>query len=299
MQEDPIAPWDDVRIFLAVHRYRTLAAAGSRLALDASTVSRRLAALERTLGARLFERTRRGLARARGAERIVAAAEAMEAAHGRLTRDASDVEAAAEGVVRITTAPGLSSVFIAPVLVRLRKRYPKLSIELDTSTQARDLTRGEADLALRSVRSRGADLLTTRLVTTRWVAAGSRALCRQLGALRSWSDAPWISWDHDFTSFPAARWVAAHAPPAAIALRTSDFVAQLAAASSGLGLVLAPEPYLSRVGLEAVRHSRALAASAEAWPTDDLWLVGHRQLRDVPRVAVVWSFLVEELRQPG
>jgi len=288
--------WDAVRIFLEVHRRRTLAAAGVRLGMDTSMVSRRIAALERDLGARLFDRTRDGLAPTRAAERVLAAAEAMEAAHARLTRDATDVETAPEGIVRLSTAPGISSVFIAPALVRLRKRHPRLSIELDATVQPRDLTRHEADLAVRSVRSQGADLVTTRLVTARWIVAASAKLARKLGALARWDDAPWIAWDRDLTSFPPARWVATHVRAPSIALRTSDFPAQLAAAASGLGALLVPVPYATRVGLEPVRFEAALASSVESWPSDDLWLVGHRALRDVPRVAAVWTFITDELR---
>ena len=59
---------------------------------------------------------------------------------------------------------------------------------------------------------------------------------------------------------------------------------------------LAPIPYLAHANLTPVRYVPALRASAEAWTVDDLWLVGHRAMRDVPRVAAVWSFLIEELR---
>src|SRR5262249_42592926 len=153
------------------------------------TVSRRLAALEADLGENLFERTREGLAPAPAAERVLAAAEAMEAAHARMTRDASDVERLAEGIVRISTAPGVSSVFVAPALVRLRKRYPRLAIELDAAVQPRDLTRHEADLALRSVRSQGAELVTTHLIRASWLAAASPKLAR--ARIGSWADATW------------------------------------------------------------------------------------------------------------
>jgi DNA-binding transcriptional LysR family regulator len=295
LQADTVR-WDDVRIFLEVHRRRTLAAAAARLGMDTSTVSRRLAALEHDLGLQLFERTRGGLAPARAAERVLAAAEAMEAAHARLTRDAFDAETAPEGIVRLSTAPGMSSVFIAPALVRLRKRYPRLSIELDASVQSRDLTRHEADLAVRSVRSQGADLVTTRVVTARWIAAAAPKLVRKLDALAGWDDASWITWDRDLTSYPPARWVAGHVRAPSIALRTSDFPAQIAAAVSGLGILLVPLAYALKTGLEPVRYAPALAASTESWPSDDLWLVGHRALRDVPRVAAVWTFLAEELR---
>lgn len=288
--------WDDVRIFLAVHRNRTLAAAAVRLGVDTSTVSRRLAAFEEDLGDRLFERTREGLVPARAAERVLAAAEAMEAAHAKLRRDASEVERLPEGIVRISTAPGVSSVFIAPALVRLRKKYPRLAIELDASVQPRDLMRHEADLAVRSVRSVGADLVTVKLLSAPWIAASSPRVVHKLGAISEWSEVAWISWDRDLASFPPARWVTQHVPAEAVALRTSDFTAQLAAARAGLGAVLAPLPYVDASGLVAMEFAPELAASAAHWHSDDLWLVGHRALRDVPRVAAVWDFLASELR---
>jgi DNA-binding transcriptional LysR family regulator len=284
--------WDDVRIFLAVYRRKTIAAAATRLGVDGSTVSRRLAALEHDLGEQLFERTREGLHPARAAERVVAAAEAMEAAHARLARDATDPERLAEGVVRIATAPGLSSSFVAPALPRLRKQYPRITIELDSSVAPRDLTRREADLALRSVRSQGADLVTTRLATSQWVAAASPRLAARLGTIARWDAAPWINWDRDLASLAPAKWVAQRAGD--IALRTSDFPAQLAAARAGLGLLLVPRPYIATSGLAEVAFAAALAPG---WPSDDLWLVGHKALRDVPRVAAVWAFLIAEFRE--
>jgi len=287
--------WDDIRIFLAVHRQHTLASAAARLGLDTSTVSRRLAALEHDLGERLFDRTREGLVPARAAERVVAAAEAMEAAHARLTRDASDLEQLAEGVVRISTAPGFASTFISPALPRLRRQHPRIVIELDSHVAPRDLTRHEADIAVRSVRSTGAELITTKLGTAAWVAAASPRLAASLGRVSTWNAAPWIQWDRDLASFAPARWVAAHVVPAQIALRTSDFLAQLAAARAGLGLMLAPVPYIEAWNLAAVPRQAPLETD---FPSDDLWLVGHRALREVPRVAAVWEWLAAELRVP-
>lgn len=288
--------WSDVPIFLAVHRHRSFSAAASRLGLDTSTVSRHIAGLEAALGARLFERTHQGLLHTRAAERVLAAAEAMEAAHRRLTRDASDVEQIAEGTVRLSVAPGMADVFVAPLLVRLRRKHPGITVEIDASVQARDLTRQEADLALRSLRPRGADLVMTRIADAQWLPAGSPRLVKKLQKVASWTACPWITWDRDLASFAPARWVAQHASKADVVLRTSHFSTQLAAAESSLGITLVPAPYLRMRALAPVQYGHALAASVEAAPSDSLWLVGHRVLREVPRVAAVWSFLVEELR---
>ncbi len=286
--------WQDVPIFLAVYRHRTLAAAAARLDLDTSTASRRIAALEAALGTRLFDRTREGLSPTRAAEQVLPAAEAMEAAHARLTRDASEVESAAEGIVRISAAPGVASVFVAPALAKLRADHPRISIELDAAVAPRDLTRHEADLALRSVKLTGAELVATKLATTPWVAACAPGLVGK--PLARWDALPWIAWDRDLASLHVSRWLAQYVPRGDIALRTSDYASQLAAAASGLGLVMAPIAYLAPSKLARVPIAPALRADAAAWPIDDLWLVGHRALRDVPRVAAVWTFLVERFR---
>jgi DNA-binding transcriptional LysR family regulator len=289
--------WDDARLFLAAYRYKSLGAAALRLGLDTSTMSRRLTLFEDALGARLFTRTRDGLQPTHAAEHILAAAEAMEAAHARLTRDASDVESEAEGVVRLSVAPGMASEFVAPLLVRLRMRHPRICLELDAAVTPRDLSRREVDLALRSVTPQGAEIVTAKIATAQWMAAGSAALVKRLGKLSAWSDAPWLAWDKDLAHFPPARWLARYAPRAEVPLRTSHFSSQLVAARSGLGLILAPAAYFKPHKLVLARYHDSLAPSAAEWPTEDLWLAGHRSLREIPRVAAVWSFLVEEMRK--
>jgi DNA-binding transcriptional LysR family regulator len=288
--------WDDVRVFLALMRAGSLGQGATRLGIDVSTASRKLAALEERLGTRLFERGREGLSPTRTAELVLEAAELMESAHGRFARDASGVETEVEGVVRLSAAPGLAQDFVAPALPRLKARHPRLRIELDASARSVDLSRHEADLALRSVPLEGAQLVATRLGHSRWVAASSPEQARALGRVRDWEALPWIGWDRDMTSFHVARWLAKHAARAVVVLRTSHFGAQLAAARAGLGAVLAPEAHLPVQGLVPLKLAPSLAASASEWPEDDLWLVGHRVLRTVPRVAAVWQFLVDEIR---
>src|SRR5258706_12617630 len=108
MQARAEGRWDDVRSFLAAYRHKSLGAAAARLGLDTSTMSRRLTIFEDALDVRLFERPREGLLATRAAERLVPTAETIEAAHARLTRDASSVEEDAEGIVRISAAPGMA-----------------------------------------------------------------------------------------------------------------------------------------------------------------------------------------------
>jgi DNA-binding transcriptional LysR family regulator len=290
------ADWDDVRVFLALWRARSLGQAARRLGVDISTASRRLVALEEQLGARLFERTREGLVPTHAAEVIQPAAELMESAHARVVRDVSGMETEAEGVVRISAPAGLTQEFLAPALAQLRVQHPRLRLELDASNRPVDLVRREADLALRTAPLEGADLVATKLATSRWLAAAAPALAASLGRLASWDDAPWIGWGDDMAGFHAARWLWRHVRREQVWIRSSAFPVQLAAARTGAGVLLAPEQTVTRAGLVPLTLPRRLRASAAEWPVDDLWLIGSRALRDVPRVAAVWRFLVETLR---
>lgn len=290
--------WDLVRVFLDVARTGRLAAAAERLGLDVSTVSRRLDRLEGELGVALFERTTTGVIATAAGEKLVPAAEDMARAMGELGLAVDAVEAEAEGVVRLTSPPGVADVFVAPALARFHARHPRVRIDLDASVGYADLTRGEADLALRARRPERGDLVAQRLVTTRSIPAGARGYVEHLGALRTTDAARWIAWGHDLAQIPDARWLTQHVKVAPV-LRTSSFSAQLAAAAGGLGLMLAPEPYLARFDLAPARAGRALAAAWAALPVGELWLVGHVALRRVPRVAAVWDFVVEELTRPA
>jgi DNA-binding transcriptional LysR family regulator len=290
--------WDDIPLFLALYRERNLTAAARRLGLDASTASRRLTSLEAETRTRLFDRTRLGLAPTEAAEQMLAAAEEMERASHKLAGAAQLHEVGVEGVVRVSVIPGIADAYLAPRLHRLLARHPRLRVELDVRVQVTDLTRREADLAIRSIRPQSGELVMKKLATARWLAMASVERARELRTLQRWDDAPWITWGDDLAHIPTARWVAKYASASPPVLQTSSVVSLVGAVKSGLGVALLDE-YTPRVheGLAPVRYARALAASAAEWPVDDLWLVGHAALRDTPRVAAVWDFLVEVVEE--
>ena len=132
-----------------------------------STISRRLDRLEEHIGAPLFDRSRDGTAPTALAEELVAHAEEMELSAARFASTDERVETQVEGTVRLTVLPGISDVFVAPHLAELRERHPRLVIELDASVTYADLTRREADLAVRSARPTSGELVSVKLVTAR------------------------------------------------------------------------------------------------------------------------------------
>jgi DNA-binding transcriptional LysR family regulator len=287
--------WDQVRVFLAVARAGQLAGAASRLGLDVSTVSRRLDRLEDELGVHLFDRTRDGTIATAAAEAMLPAAEDMERGLAMFAAARDAIETTAEGVVRMTAPPGVADGFIAPLLARFHQRYPRVVVELDASMAYADLTRREADLALRGMRPRSGDLIAVKLVSTVATPMTSPAYAAELGRIKRWSDARWITYSSELAHMAAARWITEHTGGVTPVLRASQFTSQLAAAAAGFGVAIAAEPYRHVYRLVPVSISRALQPSWDALPTEELWLVGHRALRTVPRVAALWDFFAEHL----
>jgi DNA-binding transcriptional LysR family regulator len=289
-------PWDDVRLFLALCRSRTVGEAAAALGVDASTVSRRLAALEATLSATLFDRGRDGIARTQAAEDLMPVAEEIEGAMARFATEAEGLERLVSGSVRIACPPDVAEVFVAPLVPELRANHPSLRIEIAPGETVLDLTRREADLALRTVRPARGDLVVTRLLTVRWVLVAAPEVARSAGTLRSWSDAPWVTWGERLSSTPPARWFATHARDAEPVVRTDSLMLQLALVRKGVGVALVPEPSVEHYGLVPVKTSPALRDASSEWPSDELFLVTHRALRQVPRVRAVWDLLVARAR---
>lgn len=286
--------WDDIRLFLALCRSRTVGAAGRALGVDASTVSRRLVALEEVVGAALFDRGRSGIAATKAAEDLLPVAEEIEAMMLRFTNAAEGLERDVSGLVRITCPPDMTKVLVAPTLRELFARYPALRAELDAGEALVDLTRREADLALRIVRPQRGDLVMTRLRSVRWVVAAAPKLARALGTLRAWLDAPWITWGQRLAHLPPAKWFASRVRAEPL-VRSDSLLVQIGLLESGLGVALVPEPTVSHYNLEPVKIGAALRDDMRAWPSDELFLVTHRALRDVPRVRVVWDMFVERI----
>lgn len=285
--------WDDLRVVLALQRHGSLKRAAEHLGINISTVSRRLDGLEELLGIHLFDRTPEGTRPTAAAEQLLPFAERMEqAAHG-FVRSLEGFEVEPEGEVRITAPPGLVDHFLAGALVDLCDAYPRLRLQIVSTIGYADLTRREADLALRVVRPAAGDFIATRLVTQGWSVVAAPDHAAELGRLRDPDATRWVTWGDDLAHLPDARWITEQVSSERVVLRTNSMTAQLESVRAGLGVMLAPTVYAELPGLCSAQLAPKLRRSVAALPEGSLWLVGHRALREIPRIAAVWEWLKE------
>ena len=144
--------WDDVRIFLAVARAGQILGAARRLELNHATVSRRVAALEDSLGAKLFRRLTTGSELTPAGERFLAVAERMEADMIAARSELAGGDEAISGTVRIGAPDGFGVAFLASRLGALTAQHRDLKVLLVPEPRSFSQSRREADIAITTVR---------------------------------------------------------------------------------------------------------------------------------------------------
>ena len=280
----------DLALVLALHRAGTLAAAGERLGVNASTVFRMLQRLERGLAQPLFQRGRRGYQAMELARTLAAQAEQVEAALEAARAAAQAEPGQAAGTVRLTTTDTLLHGLLAPALAALHRAQPLLQFELHTANELASLTRRDADIALRATAKPPAHLIGRRVGPIRVAVYAARS-----SAIRHWQQVEagataWVAPDDGLPDHPSVRWRQKHFPTLQPAFRTGSVlsVAELVALGLGVGVL----PLLLA---ESRRDLRRLTEPLEEAQTD-LWLLTHPETRHLQRVNAVWSHLGEVLR---
>jgi DNA-binding transcriptional LysR family regulator len=281
--------WDDARYFLAVHRTKTLSAAGRQLGVNQSTVSRRLRALEEALRARLFVQTADGYFLSPAGERLLARAARMEDEALALEREASGQEVQLTGPVRITGADAFSPRVVVPLLCELHRRVPGLDFELIADTRTLSLTKREADLAIRTARPKEPSLVLRRICGMASAVYASHAYIAAHGKPKRDDLARHVFISADDASWSESIWLAKHAPSARVVLKTNTTAAQLAAAKDGMGLGILP-CYVADREEDLVR-----VIAPEHVVMRDLWLVMHKDLQHSARIRACADFLYEEI----
>ena len=291
---DPKAPvrdargldWGHLRFFLELVRTGSHSSAGQRLKVDRNTVARRVAARVGERGVTLFERGPQGWRCTPAGEELAQLASRVEEDVLALARHADARDQAPSGVVRLTTATHISAHLLAPNVPALSARHPQLVLEVAADQRTFDLTRREADLAVRMGRPRDAGLVMRKLTDVTYGFYASRKWLGGRSRPVDFERDPFIGHDESLAGTPHERWIRELAPRRRIVFRTNNTASIAAAARAGVGIGLIPrfvgegDPALLRLDGPTPAHH-------------EMWLLVHGELRRTPRVAAVIDWLDE------
>ena len=280
--------WDEFRLVKSIADARSLVGAAERLGVNQSTVYRRLAALEAAVGARLFDRSRAGYEPTAAGKDMIALAATMAESIIEFERRVAGRDVKPTGKLSVTVPVGVGLHFMPAIVAQFQALNPGVVVELILSNEALDLSRRDADIAIRLTNDPPETLVGRRICTARFCLYRRRDAAEEAGATAAESIG-FIGYADSFGPESGRRWMEANVGPGRIAARANSAHCMLELALEGIGAALLPcflgdrNPNLIRVGY--------LLPELDA----GLWTLTHADLRRAARVRAFMDFAAAEL----
>jgi DNA-binding transcriptional LysR family regulator len=286
--------WNQLRAFLETAETGSLSAAARKLGLTQPTLSRQVAAIERSLGVTLFERVGKAVVLTGSGLALLEHARTMGAAAEELRTAATGQSQAVDGVVCVSATEAVAAHLLPPLLLRLREQAPGIVIELVSSDANSDLRRREADIAVRNVQPTQPELIG-RLV--REATAGyyaSRGWVARHGHPRSARDAAGLG----FVGFDRSGRYLQFLQQQGLPVQATSFTCHAENTQAHCALVRAG------LGIGPLMDDMARGMPELVRVLDELppvrfpiWLVTHRELRTARRIRLVFDLLAQALAE--
>lgn len=281
--------WDDCRYFLTVAEAGSLSAAARRLGQSHSTILRRLDKLEAALDTRLFERFQSGYVLTAAGDELLSllapVGEGMEETERRMSGRDSELQ----GTIRVTTTDTLLNTLLLPALAAFRKLHPGIRLQVTVDNSFLNLTRRNADVALRPSNSPPDNLVGRKLGSLKTAPYASKAYLRRARDEGrqdgDWAAHDWVAPDEALAHLRQARWLREHVPAQQHVVSVDSLLGMVSAVEAGmgagmlLGLLADGRPELVR-----------LAPPDPALDTE-VWILTHPDLRRVNRIRSLTEFL--------
>jgi DNA-binding transcriptional LysR family regulator len=284
--------WSLVRSFLAVLERGSLLAAARELQSSQPTIGRHVAELEAQLGLVLFDRTGRGMTPTEAALRLADSARAMQSGADQLARSVVGSDRSASGTVRITASQPIACFVLPPLLAQMRVSLPEVQVELVASNAVSNLLRREADIAVRMVPPKQANVIARRVGNVALRACAHQEYLRRRGVPRHLADLlvhELIGGDRNDEIRKGFASLGYSVEREQFAFRTDDLIAIWQAVRAGLGIGFVSE--------HLIRTDHAVIPLLPKLKIEPLpvWLAVHKQIRTSKRIRAVYDFLADAL----
>lgn len=283
--------WDDFRLIKAIAEARSLPAAAELIGLNHSTVFRRLGQIEEGLGTRLFERHRSGYVPTPAGEEMAVLAERLETDIAGFTRRLAGREILPAGELRVTTNDSLLVELLTPLFAAFMTQCPDIKLDVLLGNQALNLSKRDADVAIRATDNPPENLFGRRVAQIGWALYG-RATDFPEGAPSDQSELAqqrWISLGDQFSNFKVVQYRQKHIPADQTVYKLNTVLGLAEAVEAGIGIGFLP------CFIADKRPALVRLAPPQTGYAADLWLLTHPDLRHSPRVRLFLDFMAQEL----
>lgn len=279
---------NDLLYIAAISDTGSLSAAARKLNVNHSTVFRRLAKLEQSLGVRLFERANGRYIATTAGEEIAATAVAIEQTAAQSLQKVSGRDLRPGGVVRITTTDSVASALLNPILQTCRTLYPHITLHISIDNHMFDLAKRDADIAVRPTLRPPEHLVGKRISTLAFAVYAAKEYLNTTQAVEL-AEHQWIALGESQERHRTLQWLQTILPLEQVGCRIDGFANIARACQDGLGLAVLP----CFIGDGIAQLQRIQKPT----PTlgSELWLLTHPDLRHTARVKAVYQTLQQEL----
>ena len=285
--------WNDLNIFLEIVREKTLSGAAAKLGVTHSTVFRRINNLEASLEVKLFSRNPDGYQLTEIGKEVLThvkqARSHVDGIHRLLDNSNSDLH----GDIYVTAPHNLAYRFMPGYIARFCELYPSTRINLMVSNKKYNLSRLEADLAIRATSTPPMDLVGKKLFTLQWSAYASAEYVNIHGRAKGLTELKQhqhllIASDQSLSKLPAFAWIEENVPKDQIVMRCNDLVSMSSFAQAGIGVTLLPD--------DQAKPDLIRLFELEKEITSDIWLLIHPDMRQCSRLITFRDFLIDNFR---
>ncbi|MFG1358803.1 LysR family transcriptional regulator [Xanthobacter pseudotagetidis] len=282
-------PWDDFRLVQAIAETGSLAGAAEQLSVNHSTVFRRLGALESQLGARLFERSRAGYVPTPTGEEMVRLAERMAEEVNAVERRITGQDLRPSGELRVTTNDTLLVHLLTPILASFRKAYPEIRLDIVVANPSLNLSKRDADVAIRASDRPGDTLVGRRIASIAWAVYGRPGDCTGGLEAQDFRRHDWLGFGDPLNGIKAVKWLRERVGEEKIVYRVNTVLGLAEAVAAGIGLGLLPCMIAER--------ARGLVRVLPPQPELEagLWLLTHPDIKATARVRAFMDHAAREL----
>jgi DNA-binding transcriptional LysR family regulator len=288
---DTTITWDDFLLIKAIAEAKGLQGAAAWLGINHSTVFRHLEKVEKGLGTTLFERHRSGYVLTSVGEEMVELAAHLDGSISGFTRKVAEGAILPAGELRVTTNDTVLSGILTPIFAEFRRGRPSLRLDVVIGNQALNLSRRDADVAIRATDNPPEALVGRRIARIAWALYGSGDDFCETNApgIGDLANRSWVSLGETLATLKPARFVRQHVAPERIVYKIDTVLGLAEAIENGIGVGYLPcfvgdaRPGLNRL------------APPDPDFAADLWLLTHPDLRRSARVRVFLDFISAEI----
>lgn len=279
--------WNALKVFLAIAKDGSLAAAAKSLTVNHSTVFRRLNTFENEIGGRLFERLSHGYVLTPMGEELLVEAQRISAAFDDMERHIVGKDIQPKGTVKITAPNNIAYCYLPNYLTEFNQHYPDIKIELLVSNLEFNMNNRQADIAVRATPAPPEHLVGRKVRSISWGVYASKNYKSALDLprnIRQLGEHKLIGATGSMRGLPAYLWLDKNLPQQ-ITTRCDDLVSMASFVEAGQGLALLPDDQM-RQGIEKL-------FVFEPGSNSDIWLLTHPDLRHVERIKLLMQHLAK------